>query len=78
MTDEEALRRIAVHVARLRGQRSKSWLARECGAYPSQIQRIEAREHMPGVGLLTRIAKSLDVTIDDLVSPTSRKSRRSA
>lgn len=78
MSDEQALAAIAANITRLRGTRSKSWLARECGTYPINITRIEEEDHMPGVGLLTRIAKALDVDINELLYGPQKKNSKGA
>lgn len=69
LSDQEALRNIAANVRRLRRDRSRSWLARQTGTYPINITRIENAEHMPGSGLLIRLAEALGASIDDLVAP---------
>lgn len=68
LTDKQAKANIAANVQRLRGNRSRGWLAREAGTYPINITRIEAGEHMPGSGLLARLAEALDTTTDALLS----------
>lgn len=69
MTDKQAMRRIAVNVKRLRTQKGLSMgqLARLIDDYPPAIKRIEDEQNMPGVGLLTRIAEALGVTVNDLL-----------
>lgn len=79
MNDEQALKNIARNVAKLRGNRSRSWLAREAETYPINITRIEAEENMPGAGLLSRIAKALGVSTDALLAnPNEKKIPRGA
>ncbi len=81
MSDEHAMKNIAANVARLRGDRSRSWLANEAGTYPISITRIEAAKNMPGGGLLKRLAEALGTTADGLLSDpreSSRTRRRSA
>lgn len=78
MTDKEALRRLA---ANLRTKRqaaglSMSALARQIGDYPATIKRIEDEVSQPGVGLLTRIAEALSVTVNDLLDDTRRPADR--
>lgn len=70
MTDKQALRRIAQNVKRLREEKGWSMgrLAREIKDYPATIKRIEDEENMPGVGLLTRLAEALQVTMNDLLA----------
>lgn len=78
MTDQQALRNIAANMRRLREQKTLSMraLAERIGVYAPAIKRIEDEENMPGVGLLTRIAEGLDVTLNDLVAPATERARR--
>lgn len=75
-SDEEAKANIAENVARLRGKRSRSWLAREVGTYPINITRIESGEHMPQAGLLSRLAEALETTMERLVESPRKHSRK--
>lgn len=70
MTDKQALRRVARNVKRLREQKgwSMGQLARAIDDYPATVKRIEHEENMPGVGLLTRLAEALEVTMNDLLA----------
>jgi transcriptional regulator with XRE-family HTH domain len=68
LTDAEARQNIAANVRRLRGDRSLSWLAKEIGTSPIQISRIEAGINLPGAGILARLAETLAVSTDDLLS----------
>ena len=77
ITDEQAKTNIGANVSKLRANRSRSWLAREVGTYPINITRIEAGEHMPGSGLLSRLAEALKTTSDALLGRSQKKSRRS-
>ena len=81
MTDEQAKFNIAANLLRLRGSRSYSQLARECSTddekiYPATIERIEKTKHMPGVGLLSRIAEVLGVSVDDMLAEPSARDRK--
>jgi ribosome-binding protein aMBF1 (putative translation factor) len=77
--DKEALANIARNVSKLRGTRSRSWLAREAKTYAINITRIESQEHMPGAGLLSRLAKALGTTADGLLlNPHQKKIQRGA
>lgn len=72
ITDSEALHVIAANCRRLRGTKSQSQVARECSTedwkcYPATIQQIEAGHHMPGAGLLARLAEALGVTPNELL-----------
>lgn len=74
MTDKQALRRIAHNVKKLRTERGLSMgqLARLIDDYSPTIKRIEDEQNMPGVGLLTRIAEALGVTVNDLLEAPER------
>ena len=81
MTDEQAKFNIAANLLRLRGIKSYSQIARECSTddhtvYPGQIEKIEKAKHMPGVGLLSRIAEVLGVSVDDMLVEPSKSDRR--
>ena len=78
MVDHELKRRLSHHVRRLRGEQSFSEIARRTGTDPRTIQMIERGERMPGLGLAQRLAECFGVTIDDLLSPTSKKTAVSA
>ena len=68
LTDEQALEAISLNVRRYRGDRSYSEIARVCKTYPATIERVEKGRHMPGAGLLSRLAESLGVSVDDLLA----------
>ena len=81
ITDAEALANISANVQRLRGDKSYSQLARECStddwkAYPSTIEHIDKGRHMPGAGLLKRLAEALGVSTEDLLAPPPGMARR--
>jgi transcriptional regulator with XRE-family HTH domain len=81
VTDEQAKFHIASNLLRLRGDKSYSQIARECSTdehtvYPAQIEKIEKAKHMPGVGLLSRIAEVLGVSVDAMLAPPSRGDRK--
>ena len=67
LTDEQALEAIAYNVRRYRGDRSYSDVARISKTYRAPIVRGEKGRHMPGAGLLSRLAEALGVTVDDLL-----------
>ena len=71
MTDTQTLKILGGNIRRLREARewSLSELARQIDDYPSNVKRIEDGVSMPGLGLSTRIAEALDVTIDELLTP---------
>lgn len=68
VTDQQALERISENLKRLRGELSLGEVARGSGTYPANIQRIERAENMPGVGLLTRIARYFRVSVDFMLA----------
>lgn len=72
VSDKEALSNIAANVAALRGERSRYWLAKATGTYTINITRIENGDHMPGAGLLSRLAEALGVTIETLLKKPRR------
>lgn len=73
LTDEQAMANIAANVRRLRGDRSRAWLARETETYPINITRIESAENLPGSGLLARLAEALGTSADALLSIDATK-----
>lgn len=78
VSDQQALSRIAQNMRRFRGTRSLSDVARGAKTFPAAIKRIEDEENMPGVGLLTRIADALSVSVSDLLADPRKNSRNSA
>jgi transcriptional regulator with XRE-family HTH domain len=82
LTDQQALANIAANVTALIGTRSYSEVARMVSApkatvYPATIERIAKGKHMPGAGLLARLAEHLGVTVDDLLaSPAPNPARK--
>lgn len=79
VADEEVLRNIARNMASLRGDRTYSELSRQVGTYPANISNIEKGKHMPGAGLVSRLAEALGVTADYLIRHGSdKKSRRAS
>lgn len=81
VSDDEAKLNIAANLLRLRGAKSYSQLAREVSTqeeriYPATIERIEKMRHMPGVGLLSRIAEALGVSVDTMLSEPSKSGRK--
>lgn len=67
VNDQDALRAIAWNMRRLRAAESQSEIARRCETYPAVISRIERELHMPGAGLLSRIADALHCSVEDLL-----------
>jgi transcriptional regulator with XRE-family HTH domain len=78
ITDEQAKANVAANVKRLRGTRSRGWLAREVGTYPIHITRIERGDHMPTGGLIARLAEALSTTADALLGPPENRRKKSA
>lgn len=74
MTDSEARAVIAANLRRLRGDRSMRNLGKACGTSAGAIQSIERGERAPGVGLLSRLAKALGVSVEELLeeNPAAR------
>jgi len=77
MTDDEAREVVAANLKRLRGDRSLSDIGRCCDTSAGAIQQIERGDRMPGAGLLTRLAATFGVSIDELMQPI-RKSKKTA
>lgn len=78
VSDEQTKLVIGDNLRRYRGDISYSQIARMSEATPIQISRIERGLHMPGVGLLTRIAEALGVTANDLLTPLEKKNKKRA
>ena len=78
MSDKQALKRIAANLRRYRGERTYTDVASMANTYPASVRRIEEAEHMPGAGLLTRLAEALDVSVADLLKPTGKTFAKSA
>lgn len=57
---------------------SQRALARETGDPLMTINGIVRGMHMPGAGVLTRIAEALDTTVENLLVTPKRKSQKSA
>lgn len=76
MTDDQARANIAANVTRLRGDRSRYWLAKQCGTHTIHISRIEDASNLPNAGLLARLAEALDTTADALLSLDATKNSR--
>ncbi len=73
ITDDQARANIAANVKRLRGNRSRYWLAQQVGTHPIAITRLERGENLPGAGLLARLAEALETTADALLSLDAQK-----
>lgn len=73
MRERDEISTILAHQVRhYRRQRklSQSELAVRVGVDTRQIGRIEQQVNLPSIVLLCRIAEALDVSLDELVSPS--------
>ena len=52
---------------------SRYWLAKEINGHPSTLADICHGRKICGAGILTRIAKALEVTADDLLKKPRKK-----
>jgi transcriptional regulator with XRE-family HTH domain len=80
LTDEEIKLNIAANSQRLLVIKrwSQKDLAEMAGVPPMTVSVLVRGEHMPGVGILSRVAEALDVTIDRLIAaPPSQKKQKS-
>ncbi len=77
MTDEEARQVVSENLRRLRGERTLLEVGRSCQTSAGAIQQIERGKRMPGAGLLTRLAATFGVSIDELMRP-ARKTKKTA
>lgn len=70
MQDKEAVRRISRNLTRILRERGMSQraLARATNEPVMNVSRLVRGLNEPGVGILTRIADVLQVTLDDLLS----------
>lgn len=71
-TDKDLQETIAGNVKRLRGERSFSEIAKACSTddwtcYPATIQQVETCRHMPGTGLIVRLAAALGVSPNEIL-----------
>ena len=82
--DNQAKRNIAANLARLLEARewTQSALARMIDEDQPRISQLLRAQHMPGAGLLARIAEAFDVSVDRLLGTppeeNSVDSRKSA
>jgi transcriptional regulator with XRE-family HTH domain len=69
VTDDEARLRVAANVQQMLVAREMSGraLARLTGDTPVRINDVIRGEHVPNIGVLTRIAAALQTTVDYLV-----------
>jgi len=69
--DADIKRRISYNVNRAlyKQGHSRYWLAKQTGDYEGTIAGTCNAKHVPGAGLLARIAKALDVPVDVLLTP---------
>ena len=78
MNDEETKAAIAFNVNNIleRQGRSRYWLAQETDEYEGTIANVCHGRNVCGAGMLTRIAKALGVTADDLLKEPRKVSTR--
>lgn len=80
ITDDDTKAYVAANVsaelARLGWSQVK--LATATGENAMTISNVIRGVHVPGAGLLCRIAEALNVSVDTLLSPPNKKPRRSA
>jgi transcriptional regulator with XRE-family HTH domain len=75
MTSDETVREnLAANLGRIIEERglTQTALAQKTGETQVTISRILRGLHMPGAGILTRLAEALDVSIDRLVGTPPR------
>jgi len=70
-TDEEVKQNLAANILRILEARGwdQPMLAEATGEWLSTINRICRGENLPRVGVVSRIAEALDVSIDRLIAP---------
>lgn len=75
ISDEQALRNISANIRRLLVDRGWTQLdlAERTGESSATLSRLTRGYHMPGAGLLARIAEAFDVSVDRLVNPPPKK-----
>lgn len=76
--DRELLENIAANVRRLREAAGLSMrgLAEKSGDFGSAVLNVERAQHMPGAGLLYRLATALGVTPNDLFKEVTSPARK--
>ena len=78
MNDEQAMANIAANLRIMRNGRSLYAVAKAAGTYPINIARIEAGLHMPGAGLLSRIAEALGTSVDRMLASPEKNSENAS
>lgn len=80
ITDEIVKHNIGANVTRLLEARGLSarGLSREINVAPITVSLIARGRHVPGSGILARIAEALDVSMDRLVAAPPEKTAVSA
>jgi transcriptional regulator with XRE-family HTH domain len=78
VTDQAAKSRVAENVSRLLEERkmSQQALANATGENKMMISRVVRGEHVPGIGLISRIAEAFGVSIDALLSDHPSRSHK--
>lgn len=72
MDDQKTKQLISSNLRRIRGDLSLAEVARRASSYPTTIKEIEDGVRMPGVGLLTRIAEALGVSIEEFLKKSEK------
>ena len=76
--DQQAKRNIAGNLDRLLSDRgwTQTALAKATGDDQSRISQLLRQQHMPGAGLLGRIAEAFDVSVDRLLAVPPKENSR--
>lgn len=79
MTDEKAKELVAANIARLLHATGKNahWLMKELDIGPGAMYPIVRGEVAPRISTASRIADCFGVSIDELLRPSSEKSKKS-
>ena len=80
ISDDQAKKNIAANIRRLLAARgwTQTDLSEAAHENKMTISNVCTGKHVPGAGLLARIAEALDVSIDRLVDSPPEKSKTSA
>jgi len=75
VTDKEAQTTFAFNMQRIMNDRgvSQSQLAKDIGESEARISHYRNDNRMPSIGVATRIAAALGVTIDELLQKVSKR-----
>lgn len=78
LSDEQIKENISVNIMRILDLRgwSQSELSRVSGVPQMTVSAVIRKVNLPGVGIASRLAEALDVTVDRLIAePPKRNSR---